>query len=83
MDFSDALRLVKKGHRLARAGWNGRSMFIFYAETAHATPAKTWPTGQVTYDPHIDLRTATGHFVPWLASQTDLLADDWETVRET
>ena len=86
MDFSDALKLVKKGHRLARSGWNGKGMFVFLVAGSNfkvnREPLKSimGEGTEVTYQPHIDMKTADGSVVPWLASQSDLMADDWEVV---
>ncbi|HEY9474559.1 MAG TPA: DUF2829 domain-containing protein [Mycobacteriales bacterium] len=88
MDFADALRAVKAGSRITRDGWNGRGMYVVYqagypdgipinANTATATGI---PQGTVCrFRPYLMMRTVDGDFVPWLASQTDLLADDWQT----
>lgn len=83
MDFSEALRVVKGGGRIAREGWNGKGMFVFLVPgsrfQANREPLLsilgegTW----VDYHGHIDMKTATGQIVPWLASQSDLLANDW------
>lgn len=86
MDFSVALELIKKGRRLARAGWNGKGMFVFLVPGSVFAVNRPpllgiYPEGTVvTYHPHIDMRTADGFIVPWLASQSDLLSDDWELV---
>lgn len=81
--FSKALLAVKQGHRVARAGWNGKGMFIFLV------PGSTFTVNRepllsilgegavVNYHGHVDMKTADGQIVPWLASQTDLLAEDW------
>lgn len=86
MDFSEALDQLKHGERVARSGWNGKDMFLFLV------PGSTFKVNrppllgiytegtEISYCPHIDMRTADGKIVPWLASQTDLLAEDWETV---
>lgn len=86
MDFSDALRIVKTGGRVSRSGWNGKNMFIFLV------PGSTFQVNReplmsilgegatVNYHGHVDMRTADGMIVPWLASQTDLLAEDWGQV---
>ena len=93
-DFSEALKRLKDKeclpHRkVAREGWNGKSMWIvrqdaypqgipINANTARATGL---PEGeQRRFLPYIMMRTADGSFVPWLASQTDILADDWTEV---
>lgn len=86
MTFSEALVQVKDGRRVARAGWNGKGMFIFLV------PGSTFQVNRppllgiyeegttINYHAHIDMRTATGEIVPWLASQTDILAEDWVLV---
>lgn len=87
MDFGDALAALKKGRRVARSGWNGRDMFLFLVpgstfQVAEGRPmAKHWPVGAtVEYHAHIDMKTAQGYVIPWLASQADLLDDDWTEV---
>ena len=86
MDFSKALEYVKKGGKAARAGWNGKGMFVFLVPGSTFSVDRPpllgiYPKGTVIgYHPHIDMRTADGSIVPWLASQTDLLADDWVVV---
>lgn len=86
MSFSAALEQIKEGKRLARAGWNGKDMFIFLV------PGSTFKVNRepllsmlgegadVTYHAHIDMKTAQGYIVPWLASQADMLANDWQRV---
>lgn len=89
MDFSEALKLLKAGKLLARAGWNGRGMFIYLVPGSDFAVSRPpldgiFPHGmQVSYLPHIDMRTADPYptCVPWLASQTDVLAEDWVEVR--
>lgn len=85
-DFAWALRLIKNGNKLQREGWNGKGMFVFLV------PGSTFKVNrppllgiyeegtEINYHPHIDMRTADGQVVPWLASQTDILADDWQIV---
>jgi hypothetical protein len=77
------------GLRVRRAGWNGKGMWLAYQKgypdgipinenTANATGI---PKGTVCkFLPYIMMCTASGDFVPWLCSQTDLLAEDWELV---
>jgi len=64
--FGWALAMLKKGHRVARRGWNGKGMHLFMR-------------GRVNGDePVIVMFTAQGKTQPgWLASQADMLADDW------
>jgi hypothetical protein len=84
MDFSDALKEIKSGRRLVREGWNGKDMFIFLVggstfKVNRAPLLGIYPEGtEITYHGHIDMKTAQGYVVPWLASQADLLADDWK-----
>lgn len=73
--FSAALELVKKGNKVARAGWNGKGMWIAL-ERVHLSPQERhfeW----LTVLPYIAMKTADSSYVPWLCSQTDMLADDW------
>lgn len=86
-NFSRALDEIKSGKKVARAGWNGKNMFIFLVNGStfkvNRPPLNVlYPEGtEITYCPHIDMRTADGSIVPWLAAQTDLLANDWGIVR--
>lgn len=75
MTFSQALDRIKDGRQVVRSGWNGKNMFLFYV------PVWTYTDGkQDNYPnlPFIAMKTAGDDVVPWLASQTDILADDWE-----
>jgi hypothetical protein len=89
MDFSTALRFIKNGGRVARAGWNGKGMFIFLVSGSTFKVNRPpllgiYPEGtEIKYHGHIDMKTAQGDIVPWVASQSDLLANDWQTVKET
>lgn len=78
MNFSQALDQIKAGQRVARPGWNGKGMFIFLVERWTYTDGK-----QDNYPnlPFIAMKTADGKVVPWLASQTDILAEDWSVVQ--
>jgi hypothetical protein len=84
MNFSDALTEIKRGHMMRRAGWNGKGMFVFLVPGSIFTVSRppmnrVFLEGtEVRYHAHIDMRTADGQIVPWLASQTDILAEDWE-----
>lgn len=86
MDFSLALESLKCGKKVARSGWNGKNMFLFLVPgstfVVNREPLKS-VMGEgtvVQYHPHIDMKTAQGYVVPWLASQADLLSDDWMVV---
>lgn len=86
MNFSNALDLIKGGRRVQRSGWNGKGMFIFLVDGSTFTVNRPpllgiYPEGTIIrYHAHIDMKTADGMVVPWLCSQTDMLADDWQEV---
>ena len=71
MDFSNALEMLKDGYRMQRVGWNGKGMYIELQQPTELSKMTL---------PYIFMRTADNHTVPWLASQTDILAEDWQTV---
>jgi len=83
VNFSEALSRIQNGARLARQGWNGKNMFVFLVpgstfEVNRPPLLGIFPAGTtVNYQPHIDMKTADGRIVPWLASQSDLLSEDW------
>lgn len=78
-DFGIALRLLKTGERVARSGWNGKGMHLEYVAATEWATSSTEQPGSTDLKPlpWIGMKTADGCFVPWLASQTDLLAEDW------
>jgi hypothetical protein len=89
MGFGGALISLKRGLLVERAGWNGKGMWLAYQKgypegipiNKNTAEATGMPEGTVCkFRPYIMMRTAQGDFVPWGASQTDLLADDWSVV---
>lgn len=85
MSFGDAIEAAKQGKKIARAGWNGKGMFLYYVPAAAYPPStevakKAFCGENVPYGAYIAMKTAQGNVVPWLASQTDMLADDWYIV---
>lgn len=87
LSFSKALDWLKAGKKVARKGWNGKGMWLYLVpgsqfKVSEGRPlAAHLPVGEdVTYHAHVDMKTATGDHVPWLCSQTDMLAEDWEIV---
>lgn len=84
--FSSALMLIKDGRKVARAGWNGKGMFLFLVNGSTFKVNRPpllgiYPEGtEIQYHAHIDMKTAQGDVVPWVASQSDLLAEDWQVV---
>jgi len=85
-DFGWALEQLRMGARVSREGWNGNDMYVVYQKaypdgipinenTAQATGI---PKGTICkFLPYLTLKTGYNSFVPWLASQTDILAFDW------
>ena len=71
MDFGQALKALKVGKKVSRQGWNGRDMYIELQSPAALSKMTL---------PYIFMSTVHGDLVPWLASQTDMLAEDWEMV---
>lgn len=102
MTFGEALEALKEGKQVARAGWNGKKMYLWLNKGSfdyHSTvkdgkatideniegiPAPLFEggdSGTITRLPNINMRAATGSTVTgWLASQTDVLAEDWVIV---
>lgn len=72
MNFSEALTLLKKGNRIYRKGWNGKNLWVVIK----------FPTSPISQVPHIYMKTKENEYVPWSASQTDILANDWEIVKK-
>lgn len=86
MNFGTALEALRDGRCVTRTGWNGKGMFLYLVPGStfgvNRPPLNDlFPPGtEITYRPHIDMRTVDGQHVPWVASQSDILADDWEVV---
>lgn len=76
ISFDNAVAHLKAGttDKISRSGWNGKGMYVFlisdwiYPE---------WEDHQFESLPFLAMKTADNKVVPWLASQTDILADDW------
>ena len=81
MNFGLALESMKRGLPVARDGWNGKGMWLMLITSADYNVTKSEVLGRVKL-PWIGMKTADGGFMPWLASQTDMLADDWTIVGE-
>lgn len=89
MDFGMALIALKHGECVARADWNGKGMFLTLqsgseidGDNMRNKGAKDYYTNcKCKIAPHIDMKSADETYVVgWLASQTDMLAEDWEIV---
>ena len=97
MTFGHALELAKDGHKIARAGWNGRNMFVVYMPGRLLAPANSAEDGvkvntrtskfigedkALEVLPYYAMYTADGKWLPgWLASQSDMNATDWCVVK--
>ena len=94
-DFGEAIRRLKAGQKVARKGWNGKGMFLYmqcgskvaFHDLKEDVQRKLMnkhvvdDSGKVTINPHIDMKAADGSVViGWIASQTDMLAEDWVIV---
>lgn len=83
MNFGLALEAAKAGWKIARKNWNGKGMYVFLADevefhTAADISEFEGSADGVTVLPVLVLRNAQGDLCPgWLASQTDMLSDDW------
>jgi len=79
-----AVKEMQNGACVRRSGWNGKGMFLFLVPGSRFTVNRPpllgiYPEGtEINYHGHVDMKTADGMVVPWLCSQTDLLATDWE-----
>jgi hypothetical protein len=95
MNFGQAIEVLKDGKRVARQGWNGKGMWLSLTPGIKAVPAaniwspnnrkyaESLPGQVVEVLPSITMKTATGEILMgWLASQTDMLAEDWQIVAE-
>ena len=95
MNFGQAIEALKSGKKVTRVGWNSKGMFIYLTsgskvpailmkpETAnHLFEEKLLECDEiVTINPHIDMKASDGTVViGWFASQTDMLAEDWNVV---
>lgn len=85
MNFGKAIQLLKEGKKLQRKGWNGKNQYIELAERISYMNAK----GEIINKGHSDIGNKVIAFVGtsgvqlgWLASQSDMLAEDWKVVEE-
>lgn len=90
MNFGQAIEALKGGKKVQREGWNGKGMFIFLVTPEQREDGEDFccldlpgngleSTWELKQRPVIVMKDATDHLViGWLASQTDILADDWQ-----
>lgn len=72
MTFGLAIEALKTGQRVARAGWNGKGMWVEYV------PAKDFSFSEL--NPHFVIKNTNNSFSTWVPSINDCLADDWQIV---
>lgn len=90
MDFGMALAALKSDAKVSRGGWNGKGMFVALSPGFELPSHRVFSrvlhneigTGTGVFRPYLMMRTVDGEFVPWVASQTDLLAEDWVILSE-
>jgi len=96
MSFGIAIEAAKMGKKIARAGWNGKNMFVVYMPPLHLPPFNTQEPGPKVNDrtakyigedtplncqPYFAMFNAQKQWIPgWVSSQSDMLADDWQIV---
>jgi hypothetical protein len=93
MPFGYAIEAARQGHKIARLGWNGKGMFVVYMPPMHLPPFNSQEPGKKVNDrtakfigeeapldcqPYFAMYNAQKQWIPgWLASQSDMLSDDW------
>ncbi len=89
MNFGLAIEAAKKGRKITRRGWNGKGMYVIYRTgypegipcNKNTADAVGIPEGTLfKVRPYLQMKCVDGSFQMWLASQSDILADDWEIV---
>lgn len=71
MNFGQAIEVLKEGNKVARKGWNGKGMWLALQRPGEYSKMQ---------QPYIYMSPADGKLIPWLASQADVLAEDWQVV---
>ena len=88
LNFGQALEALKLGRRVSRAGWNGKGMYLWvlpgakvpaeWCKEPHLKSLAETSGGALDCLPSIRMKTADGKVLTgWLASQTDMFAEDW------
>lgn len=90
-DFGSALKLVKKGVKITRTGWNGKGMFVVYQKgypegiPCNAQTANAWGMKEgdlFKCSPYLQIKCADGSHSMWVPSINDILAEDWEVYKD-
>jgi hypothetical protein len=77
MNFGEALRVLKAGRKIQREGWNGKGMWLILVNDWTVGSELTEHVVGLFPFSFIAMKTSDNNFVPWLASQTDILSEDW------
>ena len=84
--FGDAIEAAKRGHKIARIGWNGKNMFVVYQKgypegiSVNKQTAEAYDVKEGTlmkFRPYLQLKTAQNDCAMWVPSVSDVLAEDW------
>ena len=87
MTFGEAIESAKAGKKITRTGWNGKDMYVVYRTgypegipcNKNTADAIGIPEGSLfKVRPYLQMRCADGSFQMWLASQSDILENDWQ-----
>lgn len=83
--FGVAIEALKMGHKVQRSGWNGKDMYLVILDPARdnlitLSVSCIEAKRELALQPFIVMKTVDNTYVPWLASQTDMLSDDWRIV---
>lgn len=89
MKFGQAVEALKDGKKVARAGWNGKDMFVVYQKgypqgiPCNKQTAEAWGLNEgdlFKVEPYLQIRMVNGSHAMWVTSINDVLAEDWEVV---
>lgn len=80
MNFGQAINAMQLGAKVLREGWNGKGMWLIIVRDWNCVFGAWGALDEIERAPFIAMKTANNKFVPWLASQTDMLADDWKVL---
>lgn len=77
-NFGEAIKYLKRGFKVKRQGWNGKDQFLVYIDPYYNDQFKLIEEAPLgTFYGYVAIKTNYNAIVPWFASQTDMLADDW------
>ncbi len=85
ISFGKAVEALKQGKKVSRINWNGKGMYVYYIPPAcypaqrstQGTMLGVFPNDMVPYRDYLAMKTVNDEVVPWVASQSDILSDDW------